>query len=234
MITDFYFNSNYEIDKVLQIFEGSFSAPSNQGGIPVTAQVVNTVGVNDFVYYAGIFNVDGGTYNDLGSEVTVNGVNIQCLGGSTKGSLSLYSNNGDSINHTIGYKIAAIAKPSNTLFTSSSIPNNKLYFSTAINYQKIALEGDKSVTVSLATSSPVDTVVSIPHNLGYHPCVRAFIDNGTTLTDLLVRNGVALIYNNNTLMTNSIDNSNVNFRFTNENGAAATYTIHYRIYYESN
>ncbi len=232
---NFYFNSNYLIDKVLEIFTGSFTSASRISPAPVN-DTKNT-SINDLLYYVGTYTVDGGEPQDIGSEVLVNGFVFQVLASTQAGTLQIYSNNADTISHEVTYKIALISKPSNTLFTlnESTQPINDLYFSSSLNYQKIALEDVESVSVAPAVgATPTDTLVTIPHDLGYIPCVRAFVDDTTTLTDVLVRNGVALVFNIDTEMTNSVDESNVYFRFTNLDTNTYSFNLNYRIYYDAN
>jgi len=228
---DFY--SGDQIDQILAVFSGSFSATSRPAAQTVGAS--NNTGISDFSFAQGTFTVDGGSPQDMGSETLVNGETVQALFGSQSGVLNIYYNNADTVAHTIAYNIALLSKPSNTLFTLPGTPNNKLYFDSRKNYQKIALQDSQSVTVVAAVgTTPTDTVVTIPHNLGYRPCVRAFLDNSVTLVDLLVRNSMPLIFNTNVLMTNTVDNANVTFRFTNSDTTAYTLKLHYRIYYDAN
>lgn len=232
-VTNFSFNSAYEIDKILAVYSGSFSAASRPAVQTVGAS--NNTGISDFSFAQGTFTVDGGSPQDIGSETLVNGQTVQALFGSQSGVLKIYYNNADTVSHTIAYNIALLSKPTNTLYTLPGTPNDKLYFDSSKNYQKIALQSSQFVTVAAAVgTTPTDTVVTIPHNLGYRPCVRAFLDNSVTLVDLLVRNSMPLILNLNILMTNTVDNTNVIFRFTNSDTTAYTLRIHYRIYYDAN
>lgn len=227
------FYSGYPIDKIIGIFYGSFTATSR----PFTAPVGDShpTGINDLVYFVGTFTVDGSQPQDIGSEYMINGEIVQALGASINGTIQIYYNNSDSITHLITYEIAIISKPSNTLYTPGNLSNNTLYFYSGFNYQKIAVENTEPISIAAAVGpTPTDTVITIPHNLGYRPCVRAFVDNGTTLTDVLVRNGIALIFNEDVFMTNSTDNTNAYFRFTNNDTSVYSFNLGTRIYYDPN
>lgn len=234
-ITDFTFDSRYQVDKILEVFSGSFNSASRVNPIPINSS--NITGISDLVYYAGTYTVDGSNPQDIGSVFRVNNFNFQVLASSQSNVINLLSNNADTVSHSVTYEITVISKPTNTFFTPSGSvdPANSLYFTTGLNYQKVAFDDVLPVSVAAAVGTiPTDTLVAIPHNLGYKPCVRAFVDNGTTLTDVLVRNGIALIYNINLIMTNSVDENNVYFRFTNEDTTSRSFNLNYRIYYDAN
>jgi len=231
--TNYVFMSEYGIDKILSIFSGSFTAASRPSLPAIGASFAS--GINDLVFCQGTFTVDGGNPQDLGSELLVNGFYVQALAGSQSNNINIYYNNDDTVAHTITYNVFMISKPSNGLFTPGNLPANSDYFNSNDNYQKIDIDGEESISVSAATGNgPTDTVITIAHNLGYMPCVRAFVDDGTTLTDVLVRNSPALVYNRGVLMTNTVDNSNVYFRFTNLDSATYSFNLSYRIYYDAN
>lgn len=226
------FASIYGIDKVLDVFSGTFIAPSQ----PITLSVLssNNTTISDLVFFQGVYSIDGGINQDIGSEALANGFAVQALGASQNGQLNLYANNADTLTHSISYQIAMLAKPSNTLYVPQNVDND-LYFSTVNNYQKIDLQDTIPITIVPApTMTPVDTLIKLPHNLGYRPCVRAFVDNGTVLTDALVRNGIALIYNIGVFMTNYVDNTDVYLTFTNFDNTTYKLNLSYRIYYDPN
>ena len=194
--TNYVFMSEYGIDKILSIFSGSFTAASRPASPAVGASFAS--GIDDLVFCQGTFTVDGGNPQDLGSELLVNGFDVQAVAGSQVNNINIYYNNADTATHTIAYKVLMISKPSNGLFTPGNLPANSDYFDSSNNYQKIDIDGEQSISVAAAVSTtPTDTVITIAHNLGYIPCVRAFVDDGTTLTDILVRNSPALVYNRN-------------------------------------
>lgn len=228
---NFYFNSNYSIDKILQIFSGSFVSASRITPTPIND--THNTNINDLLYYVGTYTVDGGNPQDIGSEVLVNGFRFQVLASVINGTLNILSNNADTATHTVTYNIATISKPSNTLFTTTQSSQHN--FTSKLNYQKILFDEPIPITLSPAIgTTPTDTLITIPHDLGYRPCVRAFVDNGTTLTDVLVRNGISLVYNMNILMTNSLDGNNVYLRFTNLDTSTRNFNLNCRIYYDAN
>lgn len=232
-ILDFNFISEKQIDKIIGIYSGSFTAASRPS-FPALGDS-NTIGINDLTYFVGTFTVDGGNPQDLGAEVLVNGFSVQAVGATGANTLSIYYNNADTATHIISYNVAIISKPSNTQYTPINIPINKLYFNSSANYQKIYTDVTESIVVAAASgTSPTDTVITVAHNLGYKPCVRAFTDNGSLLTDTLTRNALALVFNYGIDMTNTVDNSNVYFRFTNSDTSARNFNLNYRIYYGAN
>jgi hypothetical protein len=232
-ILDFDFLSSKQIDKVIGIYSGSFTAASRPSFPALGA--TNAIGISDLTYFVGTFTVDGGNPNDLGAEELVNGFSVQAVGATSNNTLDIYYNNADTATHTIAYNVAIISKPSNTLYTPANLPTNKLYFNSSANYQKIAFDATEPITVAAAVgTTPTDTVITVAHNLGYKPCVRAFTDNGTTLTDTLTRNALPLVFNYNILMTNAVDTSNAYFRFTNFDTTARNLNLNYRIYYDAN
>jgi hypothetical protein len=220
--TKLVFNSNVSIDKILSVYSGSFLAPAGN----LSAGSMHSLGVNDLVYFAGLFSVDGGAQQDLGGQTSEGSTKqVWCWGKSTNGEITIEYWNTDSSEHTVAYEIAIISKPSNTLYTPTSQPNNQLYLSSNENMQKIAF--DKTIPLSITGNY----TYTAAHNLGYRPCVRAFLDNGSVLIDAI---GSTVGFNIGfpDLLV-SVDNTNVYFIWS---GVSSTYNLNlnYRIYYDPN
>lgn len=226
------FASGLQIDKILQIFSGSFTLATTVSGALVIKDS-HTTPINDMTYFFGIYSVDGGNNTDIGSNYLVNNHFVNVAGGSKVNSIGIYGVNFDSVSHSVSYEIAIMARPSNALYSSISPPNNNLYLTSRSNYQKIALEGSQSVNVAAGNGtlgfSP--TATTITHNLGYRPCIRSFVDDGTTLTDFSTPGVITKLAPGRI----SPSNTNAVFSFIN-NSAISTYTLtlSHRIYYDPN
>lgn len=226
------FASGLQVDKILQIFSGSFTlAPTISGALIIKDN--HATAVNDMTYFFGIYSVDGGNATDIGSNYLINNEFVNVAGGSKANSIGVYGVNFDSVSHNVSYEIAIMAKPSNTLYSAVSPPDNNLYLTSKSNYQKIALEGSQSVNIAAGngTQGFSPTSVTIVHSLGYRPCVRSFVDDGTTLTDFSTPGVVTSLAPGRTLLSNT----NAVLSFIN-NSASATYTLtlSHRIYYDPN
>lgn len=166
---DIYFSSEIPIDKILGTFEGSFSIGT---GSPF-AEVNDTFVTNipETTFYQGIYSTDGGTtWIDLGSYIGRT-TDITVIGISSLGSFTIKSRNFGASGFDVQYKVALIAKPGQGSITPQPIGDD-IVFNTEFNYQKIL--SDESSSISVANGS--DYIETIPHNLGYIPKVRAFIE----------------------------------------------------------
>lgn len=182
----------YEIDKIIGVVSGTFNiaAPTLVDQVKSSTSS-HVTGFGATCYFQGIFSVDGGTtWNDFGAMIpdlstpgfpvqeTVD-CNCSMIGGTlTVTGTSWWDNvHGTGTARTVQYKIALIAKNSQTSITP--IPTEEiLYYSSAYNYQKIFMKGQ--VAFNLAGTG-VGSSSSVTHGLGYVPKVRAFYQetNGT-------------------------------------------------------
>lgn len=188
---NFLFNSNYEIDKIIGIVEGTttINAPINISG-PTSIIIKQPHGFDDSCYFAGIFSSDNSTYNDFGSQTpnlkspsepvfqtldcnaTVDKVNINI----TVTNYYDFVNSVGTSYPNVNYKVALIAKNTMTVPITPLPVNEKVAFSTEFNYLKIF--NKDSTTLNVASGDVGSTVIF--HGLGYIPRVKAFFfDNAT-------------------------------------------------------
>lgn len=230
------FTSALDTDRVLEIFTGRISVPTTGSGSLALFDTYNT-GINDLTYPVGIFSVDGGNGTDMGSHYLVGSSYLSLVASTQNNVLNVSAINFDAPTHSVAYKIAILAKPSNTTFTlPNNLPVNTAYLDSRINYQKIALEATIPIIVPAGngTTAWLETLtVPIPHNLGYRPNVRSFVDDGTSLT---LANGTSfsLLYRVQIACRIKIDNNNVNFVFLNSTASPKALNLSYRIYYDPN
>lgn len=228
-------NSADKIDQIINVLSGSFTAnaSTNNG----TGPVIST-NIADTTFFAGVFKRDASAdYQNLGSwnAVAFSGVNQFGLAGvSTSGSLSLKYWNSDTNPHTYNYQVALIAKPTTGLVTVQNV-GTKTYLNTSkYNYQKVAVDKTQPITVAGGGSAgtPIVTTISVAHDLGYFPTVRAFLDNGTSLTDILFFDATLMLGNSGITVFPRIDTANVYFDFSNSNAGAFNYNLSTRVYYD--
>lgn len=235
-VADFYFNTEYEIDKIIATYSGTIasSAPTSGGG-STTASASHTHGFGDSTYYQGVFSVDGGTtWNDFGADIPYTGgtylaiqtVEVDAVVTTTAATVTVtnfydYANS-RGVAYTVQYKLYLMAK--NTM-ASPITPSNQVEntnFDTRLNYQKVAFSGSTTLNVSAGSTGST----SVAHNLGYVPNVRAFwFDSGSSTTCRSIRNYAQV----------KIGTSNVTF-YTDQGGFSGfgvNGTIQYRIYYDA-
>jgi hypothetical protein len=241
----------YGLDNIVAIYTGSLNiaAPSNTpGNIFKLATATHDTGFGENCYFQGVFNVNGGaTYNDLGVYTPILTTPIPTLQTQTvrafvssTGILNVIGVNwynfvaGTGAAATVGYKILIMTKNTqgNILPTGT---NEDLYFNSAYNYQKIFMEG--------SVASPTTGNVTVAHNLGYVPKVRAWYSPSANITagDIgytlpagcmatldwlnLYNNAIPQMYGQETV-------DSTNLVFSPMNGVSAG-TLDYRIYLDA-
>lgn len=239
------FSSDIPIDKVLATFSGSFSAPAgtSANAWTDTNRTFNT-GIPETTLFAGIYSVDGGaTWNDMGTSV-YSGITelFSCIGRSNSNQFTVMVRNFYNYNNNTGtartvlYKVVLLEKPDQGE-VSAGTTHSSIYFDSRENYQKIAVDDARNISVSNNTIS----TVNITHSLGYIPRVRCFIQINSTFAGL-----PAGLYSFNSLasralsvssghkapvsMTNTLATVEINNRGGAGNFSARLYT---RIYYDS-
>lgn len=113
---------------------------------------------------------------------------------------------------------------------------NEALFNTDYNYQKVALSG--SGTSTITNNTPNFTNVTISHDLGYIPSVRVWYDpdNGRRFPISQEQ------YTDDTSFTSQVNSviaraylttSNLVLQFSNASGSSKDVTYWYRIYYDT-
>lgn len=226
------FYSGYPTDNIINILKGNITAAGTSTA--VLGATLNTA-INDTTLYVGVFSIDeSADYQNLGTLNNDNSPVIGLAAVSQANGLLLYYWNSDSVSHTLSYEVALIAKSTQGFITPQLVGNDIYINSVSNNYQKIAFEPVQliSVTGGGSASTPVITTIGVSHNLGYFPTVRAFIDNGTKLTDVLFYPFGVLLGTSGITCVTSIGATNVTFTFSNPNSGAQTYNLTTRIYYD--
>lgn len=170
----------FPIDRIIGTTSGSFSvsAPSASPGFTTNTATFVT-GFGDTCYFQGIFSTDGGTtWNDLGvyqPDLTSPAApvlqTVTCEAYMNGGTLTLVGKNWYDLVHstssayTIQYKVFFIAKNTQGSLTPLT-SSQKIFYSSAYNFQKIDFVGSFAVSTSASTT--------VSHNLGYVPKVRAW------------------------------------------------------------
>ena len=175
----------YPIDQIIGVFSGSLSlgAPSASPGY-TTASDPKAHNFGDSCYFQGIFSTDGGTtWNDFGAQTPnlaapfpqFQTVDVEAYSDGTN--LNVQAVNWYDVSHGLGtartaaYKVYALAKNTMALPITPIATNQKLAYSSAVNFQKIFLKDSVSISVSGGSSG---SSAPITHNLGYVPRIRAF------------------------------------------------------------
>lgn len=226
----------YGIDQIIGVTTGTLTTGVPTAiSSPATAVANFAHGFGDSAYFAGIFTADGGTtWNDFGAQIPVIslgvpvfdtvGCNAVCDATNLTITASSYYNYtaGTGAAATVTYKAYLFAKnvmaqPVNPLPTAEI-----LQYSSAFNYQKIFAKG----TVNLTVANGFTGSVSVIHDLGYIPKVRAYrTDSGSPTILRPVSNGAVSdpqVEITNTVLTFYADNTGF--------GAGINTDIQYRIY----
>lgn len=181
-IANTHFSSSLFIDKIIGTYTGSFALNSPAAGATNTQTIPLTTNIPATTFYQGIFSLDAGAnwnpfYTDLRHVESVDpSVNpqgsTQVYGESTAGTFNVIGKNVANVtatqffDYTVLYKVALIAKPSQGTITPQPIGSDQ-FFNSGLNYQKIFRD-------TSTASSGTNQTVTINHNLGYVPRVRAF------------------------------------------------------------
>jgi len=235
----------YQIDKIVGIFTGTvfIAAPTSaQGNILSTTSKAH--GLGDSAYFQGIFTTDGGTtWNDFGAQTPnlaapnpqFQTVDAEAIVDTTN--VNIYINNYYDLAHstssavTVTYKIYLLAKNTMAVPVNTITTNQKAQFDSRYNYQKIALQGTTAISVASGASSGV----SVTHNLGYIPKIKAFFLPSSAPTTVYALNyiitppsGAPDIYAEITTTTVTFASDQTGFGAPGVAG-----NIEWRIYYES-
>lgn len=229
------FTSVYPIDNVLSIYSGSIT-------IPVRTDPVNTVtlqtNLGDSCFYAGVFSVNGSStefiniggrkyYDDGAGAYTEYGVEAY----STSSGIVISTRTNDTSAHSCTFKVASIAKPDQGVvdLTTQTAPTIENFLSSDNTYLQIAQDYHEPYSITTSYSN----TLTIPHNLGYVPVVRAFAEVDSKLWDLS-QSGAVLYQSGFTYLTAEIilDTTNVYIYFKNGTSTAKTADVYCRIYYE--
>jgi hypothetical protein len=245
----FLFHSGYKIDQILGTYTGSLYNPAPAAN-PFTCNTVSvdiSTNINDTTFFQGIYSINGGgTWNDLNCHIpnlstpSVPAFQTQTMyARSLPNILRLYSDNWSYYNgstttssdYTFLYKVIIFAKSNQGLVTPQPI-GSKFHFNSAYNYQKIAVDDVRTVTIP---NTGTNTTISVPHNLNYIPKVRSFMENWIdgmgTLQPGLVDWGwwsSASLADNWRLDTNNVYYDTIASAF----GANQTMTFHTRVYFD--
>lgn len=234
----------YATDKILGVYTGTLSiAAPTVGQQNLYTEVTIQTGFNDSVLTQAIYSTDNGvTWNDDNQSIpnlipasfalqtldvtSFSGTNI--VGLATENWYNSSSHTGTP--YTILYKIFALAKSNQGVLTPTAT-NYKLSYTSIDNYLKIVPGLDNSVSETIATSGT--TTFNSPHNLGYVPTSRAYVEYSNGRIWPATRNqypGTAFGTNNNQIETSiQIDTTSTNYVMTNT-GATASFNLHYRTY----
>lgn len=112
------------------------------------------------------------------------------------------------------------------------VDGSKLSFSSAFRYERVVKKSSK--TFNVAGGGFANTTVTIPHNLGYRPYVKAKYSFGDgKYFDLFAGPGSFNLDGNGAQISNAnADTINYTIFIENFGGPAISGTIYYRIYAE--
>lgn len=172
-----YFNSNYQIDKILGTFSGTFTA-TGTGGLTVTTTDSFLTNIPERTLFQGKYTLDGGTtwirFSNSYAPSSPTSPHLDVYGYSTEDTFYVQARNhpaSSGTDYDVEYEVALIATPdqgdidiqprgSNTVFNSND------------NYLKII--ADEVEAVSLGVGGNLSS--SIYHGLGYYPQAIAYFD----------------------------------------------------------
>lgn len=239
---NFLLHSNYPTDKIVEIISSDdVGTVTVASGATSTQTYVHSLG--DTAFFVGKFWLDGTTKQaPLGSTIVVSGdysdINAIFTDGVYATSTYITSTdfhisfvNNDASSQTVAFEIYLISKSDQLPLETGNL--SKLSFSSNYNYFKIAQDSTVAIpSLAAASSSPFYRVqtITIPHNLGYVPMVRAFVE-----TDIRLATGTTVDSGGLRIRVNySIDDTNLYLQVSNfsTTDASATGLFHYRIYYD--
>jgi len=150
----FLFNSDYPTDKVVWLYEGETTSPSQGGGARyVNIDITSTIGTTVPIFIKGVYTIDNWqTAYMIGSDevTTDSSKNVTTgLSWSTWGSphleLSVYANTDYSVNLPVKYRLWGVMREdvnSGVEFSKNSgITKNKLIFDSRANYPRLYKDG---------------------------------------------------------------------------------------------
>lgn len=224
----------YKNDKIIGVLTGSISvAGASSPTLSVTATDTRDTGFGDWCLFSGIFSIDGGaTWNDMGAQtpdLSVPGVPVfdtfDCTAAcSSTGVFTITCinyvnlNTGTTSAKTALYKVVLLAKKGQGSITPLPVTALPLYHYSGFNYQKIHIDDAGSFT---ATAGNTGQLV-VPHNLGYVPNVRAWINIGGTIHPIVFQPEVRVDATNLTFFYDAF------FDFIDR-----SFSVIYRIYHDA-
>jgi hypothetical protein len=189
------FVSSVPIDKVIGIVTGTVSVGAPSSGAPdfgtKSATDTRAHGFGDNCYFQGIFSTDNGTtWNDFGcmtpnltsanpvfqtldTNATVDTTNV-----TVKVTNYYDSVHSTSTAYTVLYKVFLLAKPNMAQPVTPIAVSEPASLNSQFKYQKIFAQDKLNLTVAFGSSGSV----SVAHNLGYIPNVRAWWFDGGSPT----------------------------------------------------
>lgn len=185
------YSSVWDMDKIIGTGSGSFSvgAPTSSSG-PISATDTFSTPFGTTYYFQGIYSTDGGvTWNDFNAMIpdlttptapVLQTIDVNGAVGSS-GTFNVIAFNYYDFAHSVGtarnilWKALFFSKNKQGPTTPLAIEDTKYFTSVERNYQKIAMKGEEAFNVT----SGLGRSLTIDHNLGYVPMVRAFYQQTT-------------------------------------------------------
>lgn len=115
---------------------------------------------------------------------------------------------------------------------------DKIQFASVFSYQKIATEGSREVSMAFT----VNTLVTIPHNLGYVPTARVWYEpfiNSPAVASGQVWPITGFQYGDlgtislNTIANAYLDSTNLYVQLLDTSGGTRSIPLYWRIYYDT-
>lgn len=234
---DFLFNTAYKMDQIIFSKSGTITVAAST---TENVTIPNTIGATTL--FTGYFNVDGGNANNtipsfyaIGEVADVNAPYVSIEPTVTNTDITLSVENTDSSSHSVQYDIYLLAK-SNQGEITPDLEGSGFSFNTNRNYLKIAFDDIANITIPAATSAQIFQSISttIPHNLGYAPNFRSFIEyNGAMRLSDRYSSADRII------SAVSVDDNNLYIELFNwatgsgPNQPTKDVQVHYRVYYDN-
>lgn len=203
-------------------------------------QVALPLPVNDTLLHQGIWSIDGTNWQDISdANYTAAGVvNAQISAWCIPGTFYLECFNVRNVATVpFSYKIVGIAKDNQGIFPVQPFGIATAYDSRQ-NVEKMAVSSILPATIAASATF----TQTIPHNLGFVPPARCFLEMLTTSVFSPYGGGanVSIIDCSNSLAagalhmacTITIDSTNLYLSIKNNNAGSVSVNIHYRIYYD--
>ncbi len=238
----------YDVDKIIGIFTGSFSTPAPGLFVGYNEQTFNT-DFNDTCLTRCLYQVDGGDKNDDNFPYPIgsNRFGVQATSFSRNNTAGVGAFNSDfsgAIPHTVNFQLYCYAK-SDQGKVNPIKTDQPLAYASRYNYEKIYIDEVQPMTVT--TGSP--QTFSVLHDLGYVPDTKTSIeyvsttggggvveDTGTIypaglLANTEVNTTGSSLEHNGIKCSVEINTTSVTYRLSGTiTGMTYTVNIHYRIY----
>lgn len=244
------FTLRYPPDKILDTFEGSFTAtqattpyPFGPGPKRTTSAFSHNLGAQAYLQMR--YSQDGGTtwqdqhvivpdyaHPDVPSFPVTATLEVGCYCTSTQ--IVMVASNWTGSDISVMYEVVAFAMPGVTYGDIPTVTDgaNKFTLSSRFNIQKIYLEDSIPILLT-ASAGTVQEYTLATHSLGYIPSVRVFYTLNTTELWPLSPNEYGdeagpskCQFVGNAVLTDSL----IKARVANISGSNATITFRYRVY----